>query len=70
MQTLGVCVGGSIPPLLTTIKGLNMFYEDLSSEEQQEKLLDDLKKLDALSDKVLANSKIIAEALSKSSKDQ
>lgn len=68
MQTLGVCVGGSIPPLLTTIKGLNMFYEDLSSEkneEQQEKLLDDLKKLDALSDKVLANSKIIAEALSK-----
>ena len=45
-----------------------MFYEDLSSEkneEQQEKLLDDLKKLDALSDKVLANSKIIAEALSK-----
>ena len=46
MQTLGVCVGGSIPPLLTTIKGLNMSYEDLSSEkneEQQEKLLDDLK---------------------------
>ena len=45
-----------------------MSYEDLSSEkneEQQEKLLDDLKKLDALSDKVLANSKIIAEALSK-----
>ena len=68
MQTLGACVGGSIPPLLTTIKGLNMSYEDLSSEkneEQQEKLLDDLKKLDALSDKVLANSKIIAEALSK-----
>ena len=68
MQTLGVCVGGSIPPLLTTIKELNMSYEDLSSEkneEQQEKLLDDLKKLDALSDKVLANSKIIAEALSK-----
>ena len=34
-----------------------MSYEDLSSEkneEQQEKLLDDLKKLDALSDKVLA----------------
>ena len=24
MQTLGVCVGGSIPPLLTTIKGNKM----------------------------------------------
>ena len=35
MQTLGVCVGGSIPPLLTTIKGLNMSYEDLSSEKKK-----------------------------------
>ena len=70
MQTLGVCVGGSIPPLLTTIKGLNMSYEDLSSEkkeELQEELLEDLKRLDVLSGQVSTNCKIIAEALSKSS---
>ena len=73
MQTLGVCVGGSIPPLLTTIKGLNMSYEDLFSEkneEQQEKLLEDLKRLGVLSGQVLTNSKIIAEALSKNNKGQ
>lgn len=50
-----------------------MSYEDLSSEkkeEQQEKLLEDLKRLGTLSGQVLTNSKIIAEALSKNNKGQ
>ena len=50
-----------------------MSYEDLSSEknkDQQEKLLDNLNRLNELSKAVLDNSKIIAEALHRNSEVQ
>ncbi len=64
MQTLGVCVGGSIPPLLTTIKGNKMAKITFNTK---------LDKLFALSfelKKIMSDIEKRAALLEKSSKDQ